>query len=113
MTHRLPKQTPIHSIAGSWGAAFSDVAGWQVARSLGDLNDALQSARESVVLVDRSARGKILVEGAAAPEALQRAWEVPNLQVNRGAPIPGGFLYRLRSDRFLVVHSVHGPALLA
>ena len=102
MTDPLPKQTPIHSIAESWGATFGNVAGWRIPRSLGDLDDALQSAREGVLLVDRSARGKILVEGATALEALQRAWEVPDLQVNRGVPIPGGFLYRLRADRFFL-----------
>ena len=102
MTNRLPKHTPIHSIAESWGATFSDQAGWRIARSLGNLDDALQAAREGLALIDRSARGKILVEGATALEGLTRVWDVTEVKVNHGAPIPHGFLYRLRSDRYFL-----------
>lgn len=102
MTDRLPKYTPIHSIAESWGATFNDQAGWRIPRSLGNPDGALQAVREGVALIDRSARGKILVEGATAAETLRRAWEVADLKVNQGAPIPHGFLYRLRSDRYFL-----------
>lgn len=90
------KRTPIYDLARDRGASFTDVAGWQMPHSFTEE----QGAPEGVGLADRSARGKVLVEGASAEAVLRRAWDVPQLGVNRGAPFSLGHVYCLRRDRF-------------
>jgi heterotetrameric sarcosine oxidase gamma subunit len=90
------KRTPIYDLVRDQGASFTDVAGWQVPHAFAQD----RKAPEGVGLADRSARGKVLVEGASAEAVLRRAWDVPQLGVNRGAPFALGHVYCLRPDRF-------------
>ena len=96
------KQTPIHDIARSQGAAFVDIGGWLVVDAFGGEQKSIPAMTRDVALLDRSARAKVLVDGAAASAVVERAWDVPHLAVNGGAVHAQGAVYRLRHDRYFL-----------
>lgn len=96
------KETPLVATAQAAGATFTDEAGWQIADAFGNVDDEIAAARHTVALVDRSANGKILVEGEGATDALGAAWDVPSLAINEGATVDAAAVYRLRDDVYFV-----------
>lgn len=105
---RAVKQTPIYELARQAGASFGEAAGWRVVQSFGQDEVGLAAARRGVALADRSARGKVLVEGEAAMDVVREVWGVDEVAVGRGAAIDGGWAYRLRGDRVFLSLDVGG-----
>lgn len=96
------KLTPLFATAQAAGATFTEEAGWQVADAFGDTDVEVATARHAVALVDRSANGKILVEGDGATATLQAAWDMPSLAIGEGTRAGTNAAYRLRDDVYFV-----------
>lgn len=96
------KRTPLFATAQAAGAAFTDEAGWQVPEAFGDTEVEVATARHAVALIDRSANGKIMVEGEGATAALEAAWDTPPLAIGEGIHVNSTVVYRLRDDLYFV-----------
>ena len=96
------KLTPLFATAQAAGATFTAEAGWQVADAFGDADAEVATARHAVALVDRSANGKILVEGEGATATLRAAWDTPPLAIGEGIGVNAAAIYRLRDDLFFI-----------
>lgn len=105
------KRSPIESRAQALNARFLEVAGWAVAEAYGSADQEAAAARSSVVLVDRSAAGKLLVEGAGAepvirsvfpPDAERPGGALAGTAIGAGQAAGAARLFRLRSDRYFV-----------
>lgn len=95
-----PKISPFEPITRRLGAQFTFQAGWQVAQRFTSTAAELAVARAGVVLADRSALGKILIQGPAAAAALSARWAEPLPTIGNGRHYPEAELYCLRPDRF-------------
>src|SRR5918993_1224120 len=82
----MPRPTPLTETTRAAGAAFTDVAGFEVPATYGDPGREYRAALESAALFYRSAAGKIEAAGKDAPAFLH------NLCTNDidGLPLGGG-----------------------
>lgn len=96
------KLTPIFATAQAAGAAFTENGGWQIPDAFGDTEVEVATARHALALVDRSANGKILIEGQGATATLATAWETPPLAIGEGTAVDRSSVYRLRDDLYFV-----------
>lgn len=92
------KLSPLHNTLAARQAHFVQLAGWQVAEQLGDVDRETAAARTHVALIDQSANGKIRVEGETADELLSAA----DLAIGHSQTSEHGTVYRLRRDLFFV-----------
>jgi aminomethyltransferase len=108
-------ETPLASRHEALGARMIDFAGWRMPLQYASIIDEHRAVRERVGLFDLSHMGELIVEGGTAGEALSGAVVSDPLSLGAGraqysmlcAP-DGGVLddliiYRLASDRFMVV----------
>ena len=100
MSDEIVNRTPIYDVAAQTGATFAQAAGWQVVDAFDGVEVAL--AQDAIGLADRSARARVLVEGANAMALIERAWGVSQFPINGGAAIERGAIFCLRPDRFLL-----------
>lgn len=89
--------SPLHVVAGSAGAQFAPLAGWQVAQVYTSVREEEALARSGAGLADQTARGRILIEGREAGSLLG-----VELGIGSGAALGKGRAYRLRGDLFLI-----------
>jgi aminomethyltransferase len=108
-------ETPLASRHEALGARMIDFAGWRMPLQYASILDEHRAVRERVGLFDLSHMGELIVEGATAGEALSGAVvsDPLSLAVGRaqysmlcgpdGGVIDDLIVYRLASDRFMVV----------
>jgi len=99
MNSQVVKRTPLHELARAMDGSFRQVGGWEVVDAFAGEGDVRDATVPQCALVDRSARAKVIVEGASVAAVIGRAWQIAALDVNHGAPVPRGFVYRLRHDQ--------------
>jgi folate-binding protein YgfZ len=80
----MAEPTPLHDIAATAGAVFTEEAGWLVPDHFGDPSREYDQARSGCVLFDQSHRGKVEVTGSDAASFLQ------NLCTNDVKGLPAG-----------------------
>lgn len=100
-TEKNMKRTPIYELGQAAGAVFVADSGWSVIDRFPQRGGA-GLAREGVGLADRSARGKILLQGDGAGELLARWQGVRELAVHEGAACGEGHCFRLRHDIYFL-----------
>jgi heterotetrameric sarcosine oxidase gamma subunit len=94
VTHRAVKRSPLHQVLASLGARLSEVAGWEVVLSFGDLQQEVLSARSGVGLSDFSFTTKWDMQGADLAEALAKMSPGTIPETNRAVLCDGGILCR-------------------
>ena len=111
----MHKATPLLATHERLGARLVDFAGWQMPLQYTGVVAEHNAVRNSAGLFDVTHLGKLWVEGAGSLDALQRACtaDISGLEVGRATYalvltddagcIDDIFVYRLGSDRFLVV----------
>lgn len=98
----LIKHSSLHAVAARAGAAFTELAGWQLPERFSTIESEIAAARRTVAVADGSAYGKILVEGNQAAAVVESAIGVIGLSVNAGARFDGGHVYALRPDLYFI-----------
>ena len=102
--------SPVHGATAALGARYSLLSGWQVPETYSTVEAELAAARAGVGLADISSQGKLYVEGAEAAQALQAAFGPAPEAPGAGAPLPGGYAYRLRPDHFFLLTAIGAEA---
>lgn len=104
------KLTPLYTTAKALHAEFVEPGGWRLAKWYTKLEQELATARERVGLADVSAHGKLMIEGAAALEALKAAFGAGPDDIGGHVAVSAGGLYRLRPDVFYLSTRPGGEA---
>lgn len=113
-SEKVMKRTPIHRLAERTGATFVRVGGWWIVDAFDGAEETLAEGDLALGLADRSARTRVLVEGAQAAAVVERAWEIGAPAIHGGVLLGSTAVYRLRQDRFFLSDFPGaGPALLA
>ena len=69
-THSPARLSPLHALHAEAGAAMSDVAGWQVVQSYGDVQSELQAVARSAGVCDISGRSAVRVKSFRLDDVL-------------------------------------------
>ncbi len=101
---RLAKRSPLTPVFRAANAPMTEVAGWEVALSLGEAESESAALKEGSVLIDWSHIGKISVRGAGAVAQVSKidvaASSIPPL---KSVLFDGGAILRFTSDEYLIL----------
>src|SRR5262245_31357459 len=115
MTASSLRRTPLHARHVAAGARLVDFAGWEMPVQYSGVIEEHLAVRERAGLFDVAHMGEIILTGPAALDAVQRLTsndasalvdgqaQYSALTTDRGTPVDDILVYRMASDRYLLV----------